>query len=85
MMGRPTSPCDLLASGARLTFPLVLEPQVTVVIPLHNHAEQTYMTLEELLAKRSAVPYDVVVVDNLLAAHGRLPFKGKRKIVLAMT
>jgi alpha-ketoglutarate-dependent taurine dioxygenase len=28
---------------------------------------------------------DVVVIDNLLAAHGRLPFKGKRKIVLAMT
>jgi alpha-ketoglutarate-dependent taurine dioxygenase len=28
---------------------------------------------------------DVVVLDNLLAAHGRLPFTGPRKIALAMT
>ena len=28
---------------------------------------------------------DVVVLDNLLAAHGRLPFSGPRKIALAMT
>jgi hypothetical protein len=28
---------------------------------------------------------DVVVLDNLLAAHGRLPFTGDRKIALAMT
>jgi hypothetical protein len=25
------------------------------------------------------------VIDNLLAAHGRLPFTGPRKIALAMT
>jgi alpha-ketoglutarate-dependent taurine dioxygenase len=28
---------------------------------------------------------DVVVIDNLLAAHGRRPFTGPRKIALAMT
>lgn len=28
---------------------------------------------------------DIVVVDNLLAAHGRMPFRGRRKIALAMT
>jgi alpha-ketoglutarate-dependent taurine dioxygenase len=28
---------------------------------------------------------DIVVVDNILAAHGRLPFSGERKIMLAMT
>jgi hypothetical protein len=28
---------------------------------------------------------DVVVLDNLLAAHGRMPFSGPRKIALAMT
>lgn len=28
---------------------------------------------------------DVLVLDNLLAAHGRRPFSGPRKIVLAMT
>jgi alpha-ketoglutarate-dependent taurine dioxygenase len=28
---------------------------------------------------------DILVVDNILAAHGRMPFNGARKIVLAMT
>ena len=28
---------------------------------------------------------DVLVVDNLLACHGRMPFEGPRKILLAMT
>jgi hypothetical protein len=28
---------------------------------------------------------DVLVLDNLLAAHGRMPFNGARKIILAMT
>jgi alpha-ketoglutarate-dependent taurine dioxygenase len=28
---------------------------------------------------------DVLVLDNLLAAHGRMPFTGARKIILAMT
>jgi alpha-ketoglutarate-dependent taurine dioxygenase len=28
---------------------------------------------------------DILVLDNLLAAHGRAPFSGSRKIVLAMT
>lgn len=30
-------------------------------------------------------PGDILIVDNLLAAHGRMPFSGARKIVLAMT
>lgn len=28
---------------------------------------------------------DILIIDNLLAAHGRLPFSGARKIALAMT
>jgi alpha-ketoglutarate-dependent taurine dioxygenase len=28
---------------------------------------------------------DVLVVDNMLTAHGRMPFSGARKIILAMT
>lgn len=28
---------------------------------------------------------DVLVLDNMLAAHGRMPFSGPRKIILAMT
>jgi alpha-ketoglutarate-dependent taurine dioxygenase len=28
---------------------------------------------------------DILVLDNMLAAHGRMPFSGPRKIALAMT
>jgi alpha-ketoglutarate-dependent taurine dioxygenase len=28
---------------------------------------------------------DILILDNLLAAHGRMPFKGARRILLAMT
>ena len=28
---------------------------------------------------------DVLILDNLLTAHGRMPFEGTRKIILAMT
>jgi alpha-ketoglutarate-dependent taurine dioxygenase len=30
-------------------------------------------------------PGDILILDNLLAAHGRRPFNGRRKILLAMT
>lgn len=30
-------------------------------------------------------PGDILILDNLLAAHGRMPFDGQRKILLAMT
>ncbi len=30
-------------------------------------------------------PGDILVLDNVLAAHGRMPFRGARKILLAMT
>jgi len=29
-------------------------------------------------------PYDLVMVDNMLVSHARLPYKGPRKIVVAM-
>ncbi len=28
---------------------------------------------------------DLLVVDNVLAAHGRMPFSGARRVLLAMT
>jgi alpha-ketoglutarate-dependent taurine dioxygenase len=28
---------------------------------------------------------DVMMVDNILVCHGRMPFSGQRKILLAMT
>ena len=27
---------------------------------------------------------DILIIDNMLAAHGRMPFTGARKILLAM-
>jgi alpha-ketoglutarate-dependent taurine dioxygenase len=41
------------------------------------------MTAETVLFKWRAG--DILVLDNLLAAHGRRPFTGPRKILLAMT
>ena len=40
--------------------------------------------------RRETVPVkwqfgDILIVDNILSAHGRMPFSGARKIVLAMT
>jgi hypothetical protein len=29
--------------------------------------------------------HDIVILDNILALHGRLPYAGEREIVLAMT
>lgn len=49
-------------------------------------------TLENIRAvlHEETVPHrwqtgDVLILDNMLAAHGRLPFSGARKIALAMT
>lgn len=30
-------------------------------------------------------PGDIMVIDNMLMAHGREPFTGKRRIIVAMT
>jgi len=38
----------------------------------------------EATVRRSWQPGDLMIVDNLLAAHGREPFTGERKVVVAM-
>ncbi len=45
--------------------------------------------IREVLKKETVVfswqTGDVLILDNLLTAHGRMPFSGARKVVLAMT
>lgn len=41
--------------------------------------------LEEQAFAHSWQDHDVVILDNVLALHGRLPYSGEREIVLAMT
>ena len=50
-----------------------------------NMLERVRAAMREEMA---LVPWregDILVLDNMLAAHGRMPFKGPRKILLAMT
>jgi alpha-ketoglutarate-dependent taurine dioxygenase len=47
-----------------------------------NHAREVIRREVVLVPWRAG---DILILDNLLTAHGRLPFTGERKILLAMT
>jgi alpha-ketoglutarate-dependent taurine dioxygenase len=47
-----------------------------------NHAREVIRREVVLVPWRAG---DILILDNLLTAHGRLPFTGERKIILAMT
>ncbi|AJQ92805.1 TauD/TfdA family dioxygenase [Gynuella sunshinyii] len=51
--------------------------------------EEVILTLRELYQKHSVLfPWkkkDVILIDNMLLAHGRQPFKGERNILVTMT
>ncbi|HWS54543.1 MAG TPA: TauD/TfdA family dioxygenase [Pyrinomonadaceae bacterium] len=53
-----------------------LEPEALAHVRAVTRAEMT------LVAWR---PGDILVLDNLLTCHGRMPFEGPRRILLAMT
>lgn len=53
-----------LGQRENMVFPWVEEPRVSIVIPLWNKAQFTYMTLESLLATQGRVSFEVVLVDN---------------------
>jgi alpha-ketoglutarate-dependent taurine dioxygenase len=47
-----------------------------------NHAREVIRAETVLVPWRDG---DILILDNLLTAHGRMPFTGARKIHLAMT
>lgn len=47
-----------------------------------NHAREVMRREMTLVPWRAG---DILILDNLLAAHGRMPFTGARRILLAMT
>lgn len=53
-----------LDTNQRMAFPPTEHPQVSIVIPTYNRAEQTYGALESLLAHQGESPFEVIIVDN---------------------
>ena len=51
-------------------------------------ADSVFAEIREVLARQSVIfPWragDVLMLDNMLVAHGRTPFAGQRKVVVAM-
>ncbi len=52
------------ASYRPLAFPAVETPDVSIVIPLHNKFEVTYLCLSSLLFAYTAYSFEVIVVDD---------------------
>lgn len=52
-------------------------------------SENTIAILKQMYKKHSVkIPYqpgDILLIDNMLTAHGREPFKGNREVLVAMT
>lgn len=47
-----------------IAFPAVHQPRVSIVIPVHGKSHLTVMCLSSIAAAGSAVPYEVIVVDD---------------------
>lgn len=47
-----------------LEFPVVTEPEVSVIIPAHNQVAATYYALSALLLAHNTVSFEVVLVDD---------------------
>ncbi|WP_210168787.1 glycosyltransferase [Methylobacterium sp. Leaf399] len=55
---------DFNKNFAEIEFPRHADPQVTIVIPVHNKFEVTYFCLCALLLAHNKTSYEVVVVDD---------------------
>ncbi|OGP75689.1 MAG: hypothetical protein A2V86_15425 [Deltaproteobacteria bacterium RBG_16_49_23] len=47
-----------------LTFPVGVEPQVSIIIPAWNRFGYTYRCLKSILEKTSDVQYEIIIVDD---------------------
>ncbi len=47
-----------------LHFPQVTDPQVSIIIPAHNHIDLTYLALCSLLLAHNETSFEVIVVDD---------------------
>ena len=64
-----------LSTGAKLVFPKVADPLVSVVIPTYQQAHHTYGALESLLACAGELPFELVIVDNASTDETRVLFR----------
>ena len=48
-----------------LSLPVVSDPVISIVIPVHNLFEMTYHCLASIILSGSQIPYEVIVVDDL--------------------
>ncbi len=55
---------ELARPLAPLSFPAVERPQVSVIVPVHNHYRHTCHCLAALRRLGTAVPFEVIVVDD---------------------
>lgn len=62
---RPCTPLFTVARGWKpLAFEPCLSPDVSIVIPVHNHALVTFTCLQSICETMTTVGYEVVVVDD---------------------
>ena len=66
------------------SLPAATSAPVLVSILNWNGVGDTLACLGKLSA-HGPTAFDILVIDNVLAAHGRTPFTGPRSIALAMT
>jgi GT2 family glycosyltransferase len=55
-----------------LRFPVVMNPDVSIVIPAHNKVEVTYLALCSLLLAHNNASFEVIVVDDATATLDQL-------------
>ncbi|MGH9269369.1 MAG: glycosyltransferase family 2 protein, partial [Acidimicrobiales bacterium] len=68
IIGKPPLPADSPAGPAEelkpLSLPRFREPEVSIIIPVHNRCRDTYGCLLSVMSNTAGVRYEVIVVDD---------------------